>query len=135
MKQMFFKEDAENDAPVTMIEDGKGKNGRVYQFEGTDYPLIVLFDDGSRVSFQTNGKRYVEDNFRSLFHGHNVQAQITGEEVPERFVVKYVNVWMKNNRPAASPSPYDTGDEALRNVVPSGYHDYIATAVPIKIKL
>lgn len=102
-----------------------------------DYPILVDFiNDEGRVidndSYTKEGKFGVHNTHRSLYHSHNVEVNVTGEEIPVRTETKWVNIYIKEDGTIYGACKYATKEQAEIVAHEDGYLKTISIEVPIK---
>lgn len=73
------------------VWDVRYGNGYITEIDSKrTYGVVVSFNNNNRIiRYTSDGKSYVDDLFRSLYHGHDLK--IVGEQMPRREV--WVNLW------------------------------------------
>ena len=90
--------------------------------------ISVKFINHASVTFNPDGRYLLKHPARSLFHGHNIKVEITGEEEPERY--GWVNVYMGSEGSGSkvrSSLTYNTENIARDSISNLSRSEYIAT--------
>lgn len=116
---------------VTCILLGPGEVDEVCS--SSKLPVVIRFYSG-RVSQYTQDGRHQSHFCRTLYHGHNITFEVTGEEVPKRTVKRYVNLNPSHADNSVQGDPghweqYETKEKAKAFADP----DAVAVAVPVEI--
>ena len=96
---------------VTCLFAGKGKV--INSIKDVQYPIKVRFETGVEETYSSDGYRYLGDYRRSLYHGHNLNVEITKEHL-ERY--PWVNIYNEKYVFGIIGNLYTTKKEALNNI-------------------
>ena len=73
---------------VTYISKMGVFNGRIVRFEkDAAHPIKMKALNNAIYSFTQGGFQDLSDSFRTLYFGHNIKVEVTGEEIPEQKLI------------------------------------------------